>query len=197
MEKTPAKEKIQIFTRYRWSSLPGYLLKRRSESFVDYRLVLSNYGGDTDRARKAYRKALYEEMAAGVGIHDKVLGQSILGGNEFVKSITERFLKEEKDRERPSLKKINTYQSKEVILTVLSKETGKTIEAIAKEKGHLRQMAMELLYRLGGLKGEEIAKIFGVGYTSVSQERRRLREQLNKDRKLGVLLKRLEQKCNN
>ena len=71
-----------------------------------------------------------------------------------------------------------------------------TIETIAKEKGHLRQMAMELLYRLGGLKGEEIAKIFGVGYTSVSQERRRLREQLETDRKLGVLLKRLELKCN-
>jgi len=196
MEKSPAKEKIRILTRYHWSSLPGYLLKRKSVSFVDYRLVLSDYGGDTDRARKAYRKALYEEMAAGAGIHDKVLGQSILGGTDFVESITERFLKGEKDRERPSLKKINTYQAKDVIFAVITKETGKAVEAIAKEKGHLRQIAMELLYRLGGLKGEEIAKIFGVGYTSVSQERRRLREQMEKDRKLGVLIKRLELKCN-
>ncbi len=31
--------------------------------------------------------------------------QSILGGTDFVESITERFLKGEKDRERPSLKK--------------------------------------------------------------------------------------------
>jgi hypothetical protein len=163
---------------------------------VDYRLVLSDYGGDTDRARKAYRKVLNEEMAAGARIHDKVLGQSILGGSEFMESITERFLKGEKDRERPSLKKINTYQAKEVILAAIAKETAKSIETIAKEKGHLRQMAMELLYRLGGLKGEEIAKIFGVGYTSVSQERRRLREQLVRDRKMGVLLKHLELKCN-
>jgi hypothetical protein len=35
-----------------------------------------------------------------------------------------------------------------------------------------------------------------VGYTSVSQERGRLRAQLVKDKKLNVLLKRLELKCN-
>jgi putative transposase len=196
MEKAPDKEKIRILTHYLWSSLPGFLVRRKRVSFVDYQLVLSDYGGDTDRARKAYRKALYEEMSAGTGIHDKVLGQSILGGNEFVESITKRFLKGEKDRERPSLKKINTYQAKDVILAAIAKETGKRVETISKEKGHLRQMAMDLLYRQGGLKGEEIAKIFGVGYTSVSQERGRLRAQLVKDKKLNVLLKRLELKCN-
>lgn len=57
-------------------------------------------------------------------------------------------------------------------------------------------MAMEPLYRLGGLRGEDIAIIFDVGYTSVSQERRRLQEQLETDRKMGALLKRLELKCN-
>lgn len=196
MEKTPAKEKIRILTRYLWSSLPGYLLRRKRESFVDYRLVLSDYGGDTDRARKKYRKALYEEMAAGAGIHDMVLGQSILGGDEFVESITERFLKGKKDREQPSLRKINNYQAKAVILTVIANETGKRVEAIANEKGRLRQMAMELLYRVGGLKGEEIGRIFGVGYTSVSQERRRLRERLSNDRKLEAWLKRMEHMCN-
>ncbi len=55
---------------------------------------------------------------------------------------------------------------------------------------------MEMLYRFGGIKGEEIARIFGVGYTSVSQERRRLRDRLLKDRKLVAFVKRIEQKCN-
>ncbi len=197
MEKVPIKEKIRALARYTWSSLRGYLLRRKRESFVDYRLVLSDYGGDTDRARKAYRKALYEEMATGAGIHDKVLGQSILGGDEFVESITERFLRGQKDSERPSLKKINNYQAKDVILDIISKETGKDIKTIGSEKGHLRQITMELLYRVGGMKGKEIAGIFGVGYTSVSQERSRLRDQLSKDRKLAALVKRIEQKCNN
>lgn len=197
MEKIPIKEKIRMLIRYQWSSLSGYLLRRKKESMVDYRLVLSDYGGDNDLARKAYRKALYEDMAAGATIHDRVLGQSILGGDEFVESITERFLKEEKARERPALKKINTYQAKDVILGAITKETGKSIEIISSEKGHLRQITMEMLYRFGGIKGEEIARIFGVGYTSVSQERRRLHDRLLKDRKLAVLVKRIELKCNN
>ncbi|MEC4676341.1 MAG: hypothetical protein VST72_05395, partial [Nitrospirota bacterium] len=71
---------------------------------------------------------------------------------------------------------------------------GKGIKEIRAEKGSLRQITMDLLYRLGGLKGVEIGKIMGVGYTSVSQERRRLRERLWKDRKIRTLLRRIESK---
>jgi putative transposase len=74
--------------------------------------------------------------------------------------------------------------------------TGKSIEEIRKGKGVLRQVAMELLYRVGGLKGDEIGRLLGVGYTSVSQERRRLRERLRNDRHFQALFKRLETKCN-
>lgn len=196
MKNVPIKEKIRALTRYPWSSLLGYLLRRKKESIVDYRLVLSDYGGDTDRARKAYRKALYGDMATGAKIHDKVLGQSILGGDDFVESITERFLKGKEDGERPALKKLNTYHAKDAILAAIMKETGKSTETISIEKGHLRQIAMEMLYRFGGMKGGEIARIFGVGYTSVSQERKRLRDRLLTDRKLAALIKRIEQKCN-
>ena len=114
-------------------------------------------------------KPFTKTWQAGIKIHDKILGQSILGGDEFVEWVTEEFLKGEKDRERPSLKKIHTYKAKDAILKTLEKETGKSIKAIAKEKGIYRQIAMELLYRLGGLKGEEIGEIMGVGYTSVSR----------------------------
>lgn len=194
-EKTPLKDNIHILTRYPWSSLPGYLTKGKREAFIDYRLVLSEHGGDSDHARRSYRKALLADLAAGMKIHDKILGQSILGGDGFIEWVNDRFLKGEKDHEMPSLKKINTYQAKDAILTVVEQETGKSIQAISGEKGALRQIVMELLYRLGGLKGEEIGKILGVGYTSVSQERRRLRVRLPKDRKLSVLLENIERKC--
>jgi hypothetical protein len=55
---------------------------------------------------------------------------------------------------------------------------------------------MELLYRLGGLKGKDIGEIMGVGYTSVSQERRRLLGRLSKDQKLETLFNRIMHKCN-
>ena len=195
-EKASVKEKIRIIMQYPWSSLPSYLNKRKKEEFIDYSLVLSEYGGDNNHARKAYCKALYEDLVAGMKIHDKILGQSILGGDEFVEWVTDEFIKGEKDREQPSLKKIHTYKAKDAILKTLEKETGKSIKAIAKEKGIYRQIAMELLYRLGGLKGEEIGEIMGVGYTSVSQERRRLLGRLSKDQKLETLFNRIMHKCN-
>jgi hypothetical protein len=36
----------------------------------------------------------------------------------------------------------------------------------------------------------------GVGYTSVSQERRRLHESMQRDKKIVALMRRLELKCN-
>ena len=54
---------------------------------------------------------------------------------------------------------------------------------------------MDLLYRHGGMKGEEIGKIFGVGYTSVSQERRRLVNKVQEDRKIRDLVIRIEGLC--
>jgi putative transposase len=195
MEKAPLEEKIRYLITYPWSSLPGYLMKRRKEGFIDYSLVLAEYGGETDRGRQAYRKALYADLVAGVEIKDKILGQSILGSEGFIEWVMERFLTGEKDRERPALKEIHSYRAKNGILKAVEQETGKGIDVIMREKGPYRQVVMELLYRVGGLKGREIGKMLGVGYTSVSQERRRLQERLSKDRKLEALIKCIEQKC--
>ena len=196
MEKAPLEDRIKELLSYRWSSLPGYLSSRKRERLVEYGLVLSEYGGDTSRARKAYRKALYGDLTAGLAVKDKIVGQSILGGNEFIESIREGFLRGEIDRERPSLKEIHKYRTKNAVLRAIEQETGKKIEVVSQEKGGLRQIAMELLYRVSGLKGSEIGRMMGIGYTSVSQERRRLRVRLLEDRSLEALLKRIEQKCN-
>ena len=53
-EKTPQKEKLRLLLSYPWSSLHGYLRRKKKEAFIDYSLVLGEYGGDTDKARKAY-----------------------------------------------------------------------------------------------------------------------------------------------
>ena len=45
----------------------------------------------------------------------------------------------------------------------------------------LRQMAMGLLYKYGGMKGGEIGQIIGLDYSTVSQGRKRLRESLKSE----------------
>ena len=76
----------------------------------------------------------------------------------------------------------------------MSEETGKSTKDILNTRGIVRQMAMELLYRIGGLKGPEIGKMMGVDYSTVSHGRKRFRERLKKDRAMVLLLGKVEKK---
>ena len=191
LEKTPLKEKIRLLEAYPWSSLSGYLSKKKKEPFIDYSLVLSEFGGDTDKARKTYTKALYDEIAAPFDMKSEVVGQSVMGGSAFMDWVRERFLETSKDRERPSVKSIHARTGKDTILKVIQQETGKDLAVLKRERGPLRQLAMELLYRAGGLTGPQIGKLFGVDYSAVSQERKRFRERFAGDKQLMGLQNRL------
>ena len=186
-EKTPLKDKIRLLQAYPWSSLPGYLSRKKKEPFIVYDLVLGEYGGDTDKARKAYAKTLYAEMAAPFDMKREVVGQSVLGGAAFLDWVRERFLETPKDRERPSVQGIRSHVDKETILKTIAKETSKDLSALKSERGPLRQLAMEFLYRAGGLTGPQIGALFGIDYSGVSQERKRLRERMAEDKQLKAL----------
>lgn len=194
MERKTDKEKIQHLRNYKWSGLPGYINKGEREQFVDYAMVLEGYGGDNDRGRLAYKKRIYDDISEKLEIRDKVIGQSIIGGEEFIKWVKEELLKRQKDRECPSLREIQRYRAKEKIIEAIKKESGKGLEEIKREKGSIRQIAMDLLYRIGGLKGVDIGELIGVDYSTVSQGRKRLREKIEKDRKLKQLVDRIERR---
>ena len=175
---------------------PSWLLsKGRKEAFVDYELVLEEYGGDNTRARKNYKQMLYLELSIGSEVKDKIIGQSIIGNDTFIQWVRAEYLDKEKSRELPAIKEISSYRSAEGIFRAIEKTTGKKLEDLNKERGIYRQIAMDMLYRLGGLTGEEIGRLFGVGYTSVSQERKRLREKISKNRKLQRLAAEIERAC--
>jgi len=86
----------------------------------------------------------------------------------------------------------HAHAGKEAILKTIQKETGKELEVIRRERGTLRQLTMELLYKAGGLTGPQIGALFGIDYSAVSQERKRFRERLTSDKKLKALHGRLE-----
>ncbi|WKZ14642.1 MAG: hypothetical protein QY317_12110 [Candidatus Jettenia caeni] len=72
------------------------------------------------------------------------------------------------------------------------KETNKSFDEIKGERGILRQIAMDLLCRVGGLSGTEIGEMMGVDYSTVSQRRKRLREKLKNDNHIAQIIKRVE-----
>ncbi len=88
------------------------------------------------------------------------------------------------DRETSGARQIKGYKARKHILEALIQETGKTEAELMAEKGDLRRLAMELLYRVGGLNGVEIGKIFKISYNAVSQERKRLMKKIKMDPKL-------------
>lgn len=193
MKLKGVKERIQFLREYRWSSLGGYIDRKRRQDIIDYSIVLGEYGGDTDKGREAYRRRIERDIDEGLEIRDKMIGQSILGGEKFIEWIRERILKKAKvKREIPAMRELQRYRAKEEIIRAIEEETGKAISDIITEGGSLRQILMDLLYRIGGLKGVEIGEMMGLDYSTISQGRKRLYEKIQKDRNLRILLNRIE-----
>jgi len=185
------KEKERYLKEYPWSSLLGYKNEDKRRPFVNYGLVLAEYGGDNPRGRAHYWREIRRDIAGELQIKDRVIGQSVLGGDGFVRWVKDKCAHKGDKREVPSLQGILKYKSKDAILKVISDEVGKDVEEILSEKGVLRQMTMELLYKYGGLKGVEIGGIMGLDYSTVSQGRKRLRERLKRDKQIGRLMERI------
>ena len=192
LEKNSVKERFDILCRFPWSSLPGYLDLEGRQSMVDYSLVLADFGGETEQARNGYRKQILLDLADDLDLQDKVVAQSILGGENFIRRVQREILPTGSNRERPAARLVKQYRQKDTILAAIEKETGRDLAALKREKGDLRRVAMDLLYRHAGLKGTAIGAIFGVEYSAVSQERKRLRGRLPHDAEFRDLVRRLE-----
>jgi hypothetical protein len=89
------------------------------------------------------------------------------------------------------VKGIHTHAGKETILKAIHKETGKELEVLLRERGSLRQLTRELLYKAGGLTGPQIGALFGIDYSAVSQESKCFREKLTNDKQVKPLHVRL------
>lgn len=195
MDHVPYKDKLAYLEKYKWSSLPGYICERKKQEFVDYELVLKEYGGDNGKGRQAYGNTLSMDVTGGIDVKDKIIGQSILGREDFVEEVLDKYLKRAHEtREQPSLRELHGLRAKEKIMGVVKEETGKNLEEIKKAKGIERGILMDLLYRVGGITGIEIGKMLDVDYSTVSQERKRLRDRIKKDKKLKQCIERIEMK---
>ncbi len=192
MKRLSYKEKIKYLQKYKWSSLPGYINKKKKQAFIDYDLVLEEYGGDNEEGRKAYGNIIRIDVSGDMDVKEKIVGQSILGREDFIEKVLEKYLnKSPYLREQPSLRELHGLRSKNEIIGRVKEETGKGLEEIKKEKGVEKIILMDLLYRAGGLRGVEIGSLLEVDYSTVSQGRKRLRDRMRKDEKLKQVVCRI------
>jgi putative transposase len=186
ISRTPG-EKIKFLNSYSWSTLKGYLDSKYKITGVDYKLILGEFGGDNSRGRRVYLKRITADIREKLDKPGEIVGGSIMGGEDFIGWVKENFLAPGLDKEVKGARQIKGYKARQKILGVLREETGKTLEEIKSEKGEVRSLAMELLYRIGGLNGVEIGEIFRISYNAVSLERKRLIGKMKENLKLKKL----------
>ena len=94
-------------------------------------------------------------------------------------------------REQPSLRRFESRDLKLVLKSVAGYFNLPQEKLVGRRTGHRneRAIAMELMHRYGGASQPEIGKVMGdLDYTTVSRERKRLREKIKTERELKAAL---------
>jgi putative transposase len=189
-------EQWRVLEKYRWSSLRGYLKATEKESWVKYDEVLGQVGG----SRSRYRQFIEEGIERGYDTPwENLKAQMVLGREEFVRKLKGKTNGKPSPREQPSMKVLEAVSPDEV-LRKMSRELGvKTEELVGKRTARrdYRALVMEMIYRHGRVGQVEIGRrMGGLDYSTVSRERKRLREKMAVDRDLKRLVEKAERSLN-
>jgi putative transposase len=188
------REQIRYLERYPWSSLYGYLYAQEKQSWITYDAVLSQVGG----SRKRYGEFVAEGIRSGYPTPwEEVKGQVVLGEEEFVERVKGRIKKSGSRREQPSIRELEARKPATVLKEVARYFGLAEEQLIGKRTGYRdeRALAMELMYRYGGVSQAKIGQMLGkLDYTSVSRERTRLRQKLEQKSALRKALTAIETK---
>lgn len=188
-----------VLKEYRWSSFPGYVHKRQVVKFVEYDMILEMIGG-----RQTYKRFVLDGLRRGVrNPFENTKHQIILGPEDFVDQLKDRYIERGSFREQPAYRKLESRRTtpEQVLQQVI--EVMKTDMGVLRTRergGIVRGMAAEMLYRYCDLKLGEIGKILGaIDYCAVYQLRQRLKGVLKNNerlmRKFREIEKRIEKKC--
>lgn len=192
------KEKKRDLEKYSWSSYVYYVGRRKGGSFLASEEILGDFGGNTSRGRRNYRKFVEGGLKGRIESPlQKGRGHGIVGDDDFMEGVRDRFLKRVREsREVPGFRGIISRTAPAKILGVVCKETGVNTEELQMkgERGIGRGLLMEMLYRYGGLNQREIGEMMGVDYSSVSVARKRFQLLSEGDKKVLELMERVQNK---
>ena len=199
------EEKRRILKGYGWSSYAGYTHLRKRQPFVHYSEILHIVaGGDGFGGRRKYEQFVMDGVLKDMNITfwKGVRGQAVLGSDDFVDWIYERFLSKKKmdRRELTGVKDLKTGPATvEEIGRAVSREFGVEEEGLYRPRGipQARSILMELcrvhLSRRTSLT-EIGRRLGGVSVSAISQNRKRLEASLREDPHLRALFQGLASK---
>jgi putative transposase len=170
-------QKKRYLRKYPWSSYPDYI-GAYHHAFLSTADVLAQFGNN----KAAYRTFVEKGLTTTERPLEKGRGHGVIGDEAFIKRIVEpTALRPE--RERPAVRSIISQVEPQRILDTVAHRFSITTEELKKAgyRTPARSIAMELLYRHGGMNQRQIGEVMGVDYSTVSVARKRLRAALAGD----------------
>jgi len=186
------EEKRRILKGYAWSSYGGYTHLRKRQSLVNYSEILDMAGGgDSFGGRRKYEQFVMDGVMKDMNIPfwKGVRGQAVLGSDEFVDWIYDRFLSKKKvdRRELTGIKDLQTGPGNvEEITGAVSREFGVEEEVLSRPRRvpQARSILMELcrVHLSRRMSFAEMGRrLGGISVSAISQNKKRLEESLRKD----------------
>ncbi|MBI4744358.1 MAG: transposase [Actinobacteria bacterium] len=189
-ERKSPKEKLDYLLSYQWSTLLGYINSKYKKDWINYEKILSYFKKKENQAKRSYFSFTKEAVKnPPQNLFEELKYQMVLGTDSFAKKIKQDFLEKEKSiRELPSLRQLKCLSLDLVIEKVADFFGVDKTEVIQRRGGNIKQIAMDLCYKYTNLSQQEIGKSFGnVDYSTVSQNRKRLKQKMQSDQKLSSI----------
>jgi REP element-mobilizing transposase RayT len=179
----PESERIREISRYRWSSLAGYLEGKRKASWVTYEVVLGYVGG----SRQKYAGFVQDGIREGFPTPwEDLRAQMVLGDRDFVEKLKGMKIRGSA-KDQPSYRMIQSIDA-EALIKKAANYFRLDEAALTKKRGWYRQqraLVMELLHRYSGLKQRIIGERFGgLDEGMVSRDCRAIREKIETEPKI-------------
>lgn len=196
LKKLPYRTQWQYIKQYQWSSIHGYLDKKRAVKHINYGLILSLIGD-----RSEYRRFVIQGIKQEIdNPFKKVKSGIILGDNDFAAK-AKHYIRRASVREQPSYRDVVfTTLEPEVVLGILSRECGikKGLLQRRRVNGEIRGMVADLLYKYCAITQAQIGKLIGnIDYVSVHYLRKRFRERMKENAKTSKLYEKAEARLKN
>ncbi len=161
--------KLLHLRNWKWSSLHGYGGSYPRYHFINHHRTLKPFGGDTPQGRKAYIAFVENQLAHGYLMKGEIVGQAIIGSREFIERVEHNVFDQKTDNP------LQRYILQENILNELERGLRCTRRELLHAPGEVRSIAMDMLYRFGGMTNPAIGDLMGLDYTSISLGRKKIR----------------------
>ena len=172
---------------YEWSGYGYFTGKKKAPEWLKMDFILGYFGKKLSDSQKNYRD--YVNVFINQGYESPlrdVVSSTILGGQEFIGFIKDKYLTDQKgNKELPALKVLR----KRITIEDISREVDKKVKDDIKLS---RKIKMYLGRRHTGERLDDIGEYFGIGGSGVCKAWRQLSDQIEKDKGLRKTIKKLE-----